>query len=262
MPHATINGQTLRYDDSGGSGPVVLFSHGFLMDRTMFDAQRDALAPRYRVIAWDQRGFGDTRYDGQPFTYWDSARDALALLDHLGIDRAVFAGMSQGGYLSLRAALLAPQRVRALVLIDTQADAEHADKREVYRAMLQGWIDHGLSDEVAQVIAQIIIDDPAHNDAWIARWKAYAPASQLLAPMNCLLDRDDVVDRLSEIHQPALVIHGSRDTAIGFDRAELLSRRLGDSRGLIRVDGAAHAANLTHPAIVNPPLRAFLDALP
>jgi len=80
--------------------------------------------------------------------------------------------------------------------------------------------------------------------------------------MNCLLDRDDVVDRLSEIHQPALVIHGSRDTAIGFDRAELLSRRLGDSRGLIRVDGAAHAANLTHPAIVNPPLRAFLDALP
>ena len=73
------------------------------------------------MITWDERGFGDTEYDGEPFTYWDSAADCLGLLDHLGIDRAVVGGMSQGGFVSLRAALTAPERVRGLILIDTQA---------------------------------------------------------------------------------------------------------------------------------------------
>ena len=113
MAFAEINGQRIFYTDSGGDGPAVIFSHGFLMDHSMFDPQVAALAPEFRVITWDARGFGATEFDEKPFTYWDSAGDALALCDHLGIDRAVFAGMSQGGFLSLRAALLAPDRVRA-----------------------------------------------------------------------------------------------------------------------------------------------------
>src|SRR5438105_4534816 len=121
MPFADVNGQHLRFDDSGGDGPAVVFSHGFLMDREMFAAQIQALAPEFRVITWDQRGHGETEFDGQPFTYWDSARDCLGLLDHLGIETAVLGGMSQGGFLSMRAALLQSARVRALVLIDTQS---------------------------------------------------------------------------------------------------------------------------------------------
>ena len=124
MPFAEVNGQRIRYEDSGGEGAPVILSHGFLMDREMFAPQVDALAPEFRVIAWDERGFGETEFDGQPFTYWDSARDCLGLLDHLEIDEAVLGGMSQGGFLSLRAALLAPERVRALVLIDTQSGLE------------------------------------------------------------------------------------------------------------------------------------------
>ena len=108
MPFAEINGQRLRFDDSGGSGPPVVLSHGFLMDREMFAPQVHALAPEFRVITWDERGFGETGFDGEPFTYWDSAADCLGLLDHLAIERAVLGGMSQGGFLSLRAALLAP----------------------------------------------------------------------------------------------------------------------------------------------------------
>ena len=121
MPFADVNGQRIRFEDSGGDGPPIVLSHGFLMDREMFAPQVQALSPQFRVITWDERGFGETEFDGQPFTYWDSARDCLALLDHLGIERAVLGGMSQGGFLSLRAALLAPHRVRALVLIDTQS---------------------------------------------------------------------------------------------------------------------------------------------
>src|SRR5580704_4232448 len=124
MPFAEVSGQRIRFDDSGGDGPPVILSHGFLMDREMFAPQIDALSGEFRVITWDERGFGETEYDGKPFTYWDSASDCLGLLDHLDLDRAVIGGMSQGGFLSLRAALLSPDRVRALVLIDTQSGPE------------------------------------------------------------------------------------------------------------------------------------------
>ena len=111
MPVATVNGARIAYDDTGDGPPVVL-AHGFLMDRSMFAPEVAALAPTHRVITWDERGFGDTDYDGEPFTYWDSAADCLGLMDELGIDRGVVGGMSQGGFIGLRVALLAPERVR------------------------------------------------------------------------------------------------------------------------------------------------------
>src|SRR5438105_2823112 len=159
MPVADINGQRIRYEDTGGDGEQVIFSHGFLMDREMFAPQVQALAPEFRVITWDERGFGETEFDRQPFTYWDSARDCLGLLDHLGIGRAVLGGMSQGGFLSLRAALLAPERVRALVLIDTQAGAEDAERLPQYRQMQETWLQAGPVDEPANAIAHSILGD-------------------------------------------------------------------------------------------------------
>jgi pimeloyl-ACP methyl ester carboxylesterase len=116
MQTAHINGIDLAFQDSGGKGPVVILSHGFLMDHTMFDAQVAALTPKYRVITWDERGFGGTLATSE-FTFWDSANDVLGLMDHLGIDSAVIGGMSQGGFLSLRVALTAPSRVKALSLL-------------------------------------------------------------------------------------------------------------------------------------------------
>jgi pimeloyl-ACP methyl ester carboxylesterase len=261
MTYADVNGQKLYYEDSGGDGRAVVFSHGFLMDHEMFASQVAALAPEFRVVTWDERGFGETEFDGKPFTYWDSARDCLGLLDHLGIDQAVLAGMSQGGYLSLRAALLAPERVRALVLIDTQALPEPADRLPVYRAMLDTWASEGPSDALAEVIAGLIIADPAHNQHWIAKWQA-RPAELIVEPGRCLLEReDDMSRRLGEITCPAIVFRGSEDNSIPMAAAEHLAAGLPGCDGVIVVDGAAHAANMTHPDQVNPPLLAFLRGL-
>jgi 3-oxoadipate enol-lactonase len=260
MPQARINGQSIYFEDSGGTGLPVILGHGFLMDHEMFAPQVAALTPEFRVITWDERGFGQTEFDGKPFTYWDSARDCLGLMDHLGLDRAVVGGMSQGGYLSLRVALSAPQRVLGLVLIDTQAAAEHADKRPVYRQMLDTWAQLGPIDELAQTIATIIIDEPAENARWIARWRA-RPKELIVEPGRCLLERDDLSERLHEIRCPAIVIHGTRDTAIGMDCAQALADGLPGCDGVVAINGAAHAANLTHPEQVNPPLLAFLRRL-
>lgn len=262
MPRANVNGQDLHYVDTGGDGDVVIFSHGFLMDNEMFAAQIEALsAAGWRVVAWDERGFGDTVFDGEPFTYWDSAADCLGLLDHLGVERAVLGGMSQGGFLSLRAALTAPERVRALILIDTQAGAESEEAKEAYGPMGDTWLSVGPVDELAQGIAALIINDPAEDARWIAKWQA-RPKELLAQPMDCLLGRDDITDRLGEITCPALVIHGTEDQAIPLELAEVLASGLSGAGDVVTVPGAAHAPNLTHPEPVNAAILAFLDGLP
>jgi 3-oxoadipate enol-lactonase len=260
MPFAAVNGQRIRFDDTGGDGPPVIFSHGFLMDREMFAPQAAALAPEFRVITWDERGFGETEFDGEPFTYWDSARDCLGLLDHLGIDQAVLGGMSQGGFLSMRAALLAPERVRALVLIDTQSGVEDPERLPVYRQMQETWLQVGPVDDLAQAIAGLIIGDPALSEIWIAKWRKL-PRENMRAPGDCLFDRDDITGRVGEITCPAIIFHGTGDQSIEIERAEDLSDRLPGCTGLVRIEGGPHASNLTHPDQVNGPLLEFLRAL-
>lgn len=260
MPHAEINGQLIRFEDTGGDGIPVVLSHGFLMDREMFAPQVQALSPEFRVITWDERGFGETKFDGQPFTYWDSAQDCLGLLDHLELDQAVLGGMSQGGFLSLRAALLSPDRVRALVLIDTQSGPEDPEMLPQYRQMAETWVTVGPVDELTAAIANLIIGDPAVNQEWIAKWRQL-PRENMRFVSDCLFEREDITDRLSEITCPAIVFHGTADLSIEIEKGERLCAGLSGCTGLVRVEGGPHASNLTHPDQVNGPLIEFLRSL-
>lgn len=264
MPVAAVNGIQVSYADSGGDGPAVVLSHGYLMDASMFDAQVAALAPEYRVITWDARGHGGTAAPG-PFSYWDSARDVLALLDHLGIGEAVLGGMSQGGFLSLRAAILAPQRVRGLVLIDSQAGTEQEASRPGYEQLHQMWLDQGPGP-VQEVVSAIILG-PGRWDSWYAKWSGqylqWAPdnLSQLTWPFRCLMDRDDITGRLGEVSCPALVVHGSEDAAIPLARAQKMRDGLAGPTTFALIDGAPHASNVTHPGAVNAEIVNFLHRL-
>jgi pimeloyl-ACP methyl ester carboxylesterase len=264
MPTAAVNGIHISYAESGGAGPAVVLSHGYLMDQSMFDAQVAALAPEFRVITWDERGHGGTSAAGA-FSYWDSARDVLALLDHLGIEQAVLGGMSQGGFLSLRAALLAPQRVRGLILIDSQAGTEDEANRAGYEQLHQTWLDQGPGP-VQEIVAAIILG-PGQWDGWYAKWAEqyaqWAPDNlgQLTWPFRCLMDRDDITGRLGEIGCPALIIHGSADAAIPMAKAEALRDGLAGPTAFTVIDGAPHAANVTHPGAVNAEIVKFLRGL-
>lgn len=263
MAFAEVNGQKIHYSDTGGDGPAVILSHGFLMSGEMFVQQVEALRNDYRVITWDERGFGHTEFDGEPFTYWDSAADCLGLLDHLGIDRAVLGGMSQGGFLSLRAALTAPERVSGLILLDTQAGAEAPEVMDGYQQMMDTWVAAGPVDELTDIIANIIIAEPETNAVWIAKWKELderAGRDGMKAAGDCLLSRDDITDRLGEITCPAIVIHGTEDTAITMEQAETLAAGLPGAGDVVKV-GGAHAANLTNPEPVNAAISSFLADL-
>jgi pimeloyl-ACP methyl ester carboxylesterase len=261
MALAHINGTDIRFEDSGGDGPALLFSHGFMMDHTMFDAQVDALADDYRCVRWDERGFGDTHAPGE-FTYWDSADDAIGLLDHLGIDQAVLIGMSQGGFLSLRAALAHPGRVRALVLIDSAADLDDDETLNGNQAMMHV-LENGTEEEqsgVRQIVAGMILGDDALAAEWIPKWEAM-DLGQLALAGQTLLTRDDISDRVGEITCPILNIHGTADIALDISRARAIGAAAVDHRGLVEIEGAAHAPNMTDADQVNAAIADFLAAL-
>lgn len=259
MPDVTLStGATVGYDDTGGDGPVIVLSHGLLMNRSMFAPQVEALRDTYRVVTWDERGHGEAEHEGT-WTFWDSAQDVLALLDHLGVEQAVLCGMSQGGFLSLRAALLAPSRVRALVLIDSQAGQEDPDAAPLYAGMAEAWASDGADPATLEFAAATILG-PADHGPWIALWEQL-PQHRATQVMHPLLEREDLTDRLGEITCPALVIHGSIDAAIPLSRAEELANGLPGAIPLVLIEGAGHASNLSHPEPVNAAVRGFLAGL-
>ncbi|MCB9744264.1 MAG: alpha/beta fold hydrolase [Alphaproteobacteria bacterium] len=265
MPTLKANGQTLYYELDGPShAPVLLMLHGFLMDSRMFDPQVEALRDRYRCLRFDARAFGRTGWDGQAFSLYDTLADALALLDHLGVERAIWVGYSQGGYAALRAALNHPERVAALALLSTSADNDPAEGRAGMTQLRDAWRANGPLPDLINLLGGMLLgapeDVPQLWAEWEPRFKAVSGEAYFHASNN-LLDRDDISDRLAEIPMPAMIFHGRADVGIPPESAERLYRELPDARGLTIVPAAAHAANLSHPALANAALEAWLATL-
>lgn len=265
MPHANINGQKIYFEDSEGKGPVIVFMHGFLMDHSLFDPQVADLASHYRCIRWDARGFGKTEWDGKPFNLYDTVKDCFGLMDFLKVDSAILVGMSQGGYSALRAALTSPKRVKALVLMSTQSESDSEPLKDGYREMRDVWKNVGPVPPLLEGLATAIIGPKqgpgieAHWNEWLPKWQTLS-GDAIYHAMNNLLERDDITHRLHEITCPALVTHGADDSAIPTSIGEGLSKRLSECRGFIVAPGA-HAVNLTHPEVINPPLKKFLAGI-
>ncbi|MEM1349189.1 MAG: alpha/beta hydrolase, partial [Myxococcota bacterium] len=244
MAFAEINGQRLHYTDTGG-GNAILFLHGFMMDGRMFDAQISALEGSYRCVTFDARALGRTKWDGEAFTLYDTVSDCFALMDHLGIEAAVLAGMSQGGYAALRAALTQPDRVTGLVLMSTSADTDAGMTKDAYIEMRDTWVNAGPVDPLVEGLATALIGPrekmAAWWDLWLPRWREYSGA-QIFHGMNALLERDDISERVPLITTPALVTHGTEDQGMPLAHGERLANLLPKARGLVRIEGGARVA--------------------
>jgi len=257
MPQFNRDGLSLSYTDTGNvDKPAVVFSHGFLMNGSMFDPNIEALRDDFRCITWDQRGFGKTGAVHQPFDFWDSAADLLALLDHLEIASAALVGMSQGGFLSMRAALLEPARFRAICLISTRSGVDAQPVIDSFNNLKKTWSERGAGP-VAENLRTLLIgkdfDAMRWNDAW-----HNLPRAGFDYAVDALISRDDITGRLSEITCPALVFHGALDPAIDVEHGRSLANGLPNLKGFVIVENAGHAPCLTHPQLVNRPLRDFL----
>ena len=269
MPFADVPGHTSRnfyYEDTGGPGPVIVFSHGFMMDHSMFASQIAMLAPQYRCITWDQRGHGLTATNRlSPFRFYDSANDLNDFIDCLGLPPAVLVGMSQGGFLTLRTALSNPDAVAALILIDTEAGVMAGPQILKDDLLLKMWMKEGFSQALGAAIAAQIIGpgdgQPLWPGAqtWIDKW-AQGKLVNLIPCLDALIDRQDVTPILGAIKAPACVIHGELDQSIDPSMGLALAAGLANGQFNL-IPGAGHASNLTHPDQVNPIIEAFLKTL-
>lgn len=249
------SGQRVHYVDHGGTGPVVVLLHAFLMDTEMFAPQVAEFGGDFRLITVDERGHGATPAD-DAFDYWDVARDVLALLDELGIERAAVVGTSQGGFVAMRMALTAPRRVSAIALLGTSAAAEVTEIADNYRDLARTWAAQGPADQLVDTIATICLGDrPA--DSWKAKWRTVS-GERLTRIMNTLVSRDGLLDRLGEVQCPVLVLHGSADVAYPVCRGAEVVESVPNAEPLVVVEGGAHFLSLTDAGAVNPHLRGFL----
>ena len=117
MPSLDCDGVKLHYEDDG-AGPAVLLTHGFGASTGMWQGQVTVFANRYRLIRWDMRGHGgsDCPDDAALYSQPRTVDDIAAILNHLGIDKAVIGGHSLGGFMALAFHARYPERVQALFL--------------------------------------------------------------------------------------------------------------------------------------------------
>lgn len=256
------DGRRIAYGDEG-SGPAVVLLHGLLMDRSLWDPQVDALRDAFRVITVEAPGHGESDPAAAGYGFDEYAADVWALLDSIGVERAVFGGQSMGGWTALRCALSRPDATRGLILVDTSAGPEDPEKVAQYEAFLQVALTDGVSEDLAGILMILLFSEPFAGtpaaDPWRKKMVTAEPA-RFAGMARAVFDRPGIEDRVSALAVPSIVIHGVEDVSIPMERAEELAAALGAP--LSRIDGAGHASSHEKPSEVNPLLHEFLNRLP
>jgi 3-oxoadipate enol-lactonase len=258
MPDVDAGGCRLSYTIDGVEGaPVVLLSNALGTTRELWRPQLAALASKFLVVGYDTRGHGLSEVSGDGYSLDRLGRDALAVLDDLGVERADVAGISLGGLTAMWLGVHAPDRVRRLVLANTAARIGSAEIWE-----------QRISDVRSRGLRSIA-------DAAPARW--FTPAFRVRRPdavleaqsMLCGVDPDgyvgcagvlrdaDLRSAIAGITAPSLVISGRHDPVTTTADAEFFCERVPGARH--HPLEAAHLANVEAAEPFTAAMLAFLD---
>jgi len=252
MARLDRDGVKIHYEVHG-TGPTILLSHGYSSTCRMWDGQVAALKDRYQVLVWDMRGHGESDYPKDPALYSEGLTigDMRALLDVVGADKAIVAGLSLGGYMSLAFHASHPNRVRALMLFDTGPGF----KKDEARAKWNETANKRAADFDARGLAALNSSDEVklvrHRDA-----KGLAGAARGMLAQKT----DRVIQSLDRIAVPTLVLVGANDTNFLAATDYMAAKIKGATK--VVIPDAGHAANLHQPARFNQAVEAFLAKLP
>ena len=256
-----VMGGSLYYEEAG-SGPVVVLGHGGFGDRRMWDPQFAALASEYRVIRYDHRGFGRSR---PPESEYSPVGDLQALLNALGVERAHFVGNSLSGSLAIDAALVIPERLASITVVASGPNgmvvepAAYASVAAVFRTAAAEGVDSAVTLWMASPMIGVSSVAPHTRDA--VRTMVHDNANVFLMrhwpeePLD-----PPAAGRLAEIAVPTLVIIGTEDMPVVQEAAEFTARGI-PGAVLVRIDGADHLPQLTHPEQTTAALRNFLASV-
>lgn len=246
---------------AAGRGPWLILSNSLATDRGMWRPQRAELEKRYTVLSYDTRGHGQSDVSESDFGFDTLAADVVALMDHLGIDKAKFMGLSLGGMTGLALALWHPDRIKRVVCCDARADAPDA-----FKAMWDNNISVSTSGGMAAIADGTIPRwfspefraDPANADllASVREMILRTPAEGYRKAARCLQTLD-LLKSLDQIAVPAQFIVGELDPAAPLPVVQDMADRV-DGAQVHVIPKAAHLSNLEAPDVF---LAAAVEAL-
>jgi pimeloyl-ACP methyl ester carboxylesterase len=258
-----INGIKIDYRDEG-SGPAVIFIHAFPLNQSIWDDQVAALKQSYRTITLDLRGFGSSDAPAGPYSMEEMAADVRALMTKIGLDDAVFVGLSMGGYISLAFYRSYPEQVRALVLADTRASADNEEGRERRMRSAERAEREGAQAIAGEMLPMLLAPETIEkNAALVARVRAMIESnspSAIASAQRAMAGRPDSSRLIERMNIPVLVIVGSEDSLTKVEESKAMSDKIPGSR-LRVIEGAGHLSNVERPAEFNRALADFLDAI-
>lgn len=260
MPTIARNGHEIHYEVSG-AGPALVLTHSFLCSTEMWAPQVEALAAGHRVVNVDVRGHGRSTPVDRAFDLYELVDDVLAVLDELEIDAAIWAGLSIGGMISMRAALVAPERVTGLILLDTHAGREPMLKSLQYQLMAWAAQLVGIRRLVSQVErimfgGHTLREKPDLVRAWRERFLAVSMVT-IRRGVTALRTRDPLVAKLADVTVPTLVIVGDDDRALPPAFSQEIVEAMPNA-ALVVVENAGHLSTVEQPEVVTGAMLGFL----
>lgn len=255
------------YVEVRGTGPSLVLWHSLLCDGGMWGPLPEALSRRWRVVNIDAPGHGRSAPIDTPYTLDDCVDATIEVLDACGARRVVWCGLSWGGMVGMRLALRAPQRVAALILIGTNADAEAPKNWPKYRAMAAIARILGPIPPLLDRLEPIFLSPHtrARNPALVRAFRRTVAsmdrASIRRAVDAVIFGRDDVRASLPRIAVPTLVVVGADDVATPRERSEDIVARIRGAR-LVEIPRAGHLAAWEQPEAVRVVIEEFLATLP
>jgi pimeloyl-ACP methyl ester carboxylesterase len=253
MPKINRDGVKIYYEVHG-SGPALLLTHGYSSTSAMWQGQIAALSKHHKLVLWDMRGHGQSDYPEDLKAYSEAltVADMAALLDEVGAENAIVGGLSLGGYMSLAFYRAHPERVRALLIVDTGPGFRKDDAREAWNRRAHETGDRFEREGLA-VLKSLSRErsDVSHRDAsGLAR-----------AARGMLTQRDaGVIELLPSIKVPSLVVVGADDAPF-LAASDYMAAKIPDAKKVV-VPAAGHAVNIDQPQAFIDAVLPFLDSLP
>ncbi|MBD0421965.1 alpha/beta fold hydrolase [Streptomyces sp. TRM S81-3] len=265
MTSTILRGATIDYDDLGpATGLPVLLVHGHPFDRTLWEPQVTALTKAgHRVVTPDLRGYGRSSVTPGKVLLADFADDLAALLDRLGIERAVVGGVSMGGQITMEFQRRHPRRVRGLVLSDTSAPAETDEGRLFRNRLADRLLAEGMDGYAHEVIGKMLADYnvtamPDVAARVLAMMRATDPRGAAAA-LRGRAERPDYREVLATVDAPVLIVVGADDVYTPVSEAEAI-HRLVPHATLTVIEKAGHLPGAEQPERFNAALLEFLGA--
>jgi len=255
MPTIRVNRVNLFYKESGSGPETIVFSHGLLMDHTMFEPQRAAFEKQYRVIAYDHRAQGLSEDPGRGYDMSTLADDATMLIRTLGAAPCHFAGLSMGGFVGMRVAAHHPELVRTLTLMNTTAMKEKLSSRLRYNFLAQMVKIVGTAPFTSIAVKELFGESTRRSaekrpmlDEWTGKLRTRPKniAKSLKAVMNRRAIRKNELDA---IQCPTLIIAGEEDTPQPPGNSQGLATDIRDAR-FIAIPRSGHSSSLEQPEAV------------